>query len=502
MVNFVREQYRNIQKHKTQEKIVLGLTVLLLIAILLPLLAIAHYGVKCADDYGAFNDLEGLWQQTHSLWTLMKEQVPNTVEFWKMWQGTYFYVWFGRILMGICGDRFYFVGAYLAYASFLIGEAYLAYVLLCKILNAEKTSAVIITATVMIMQLLLIPAPAEAFYWFNSSILYMFPYGVSMLMLALCINLVFCGTHTRKKWILLESGILLATVVTGGSNYVSLILILVFFIMLVPVLWIRNNPYKITISLDSLFFLALALLNICAPGNQNRLKYADTQGYSAVYSVFKSLQEAAEYIFRWSFLPYIICGILLLPFFIQVVRKSRFKFSLPFLVTLASFGMFAAQFTPSLYSLGKTGALRIQNIYRITMVLWLYGNELYWTGYFLCKRNEGQEAENKDKKSFLLPGWCVGVLLLSYSLIQWGGSTVTVTSALQSIRTGQAERYRQEYEVRMGILEDSSIKEAYLPAYSAPPYLLYIGDISEDTENWINKSVADIYGKEVVGIQE
>lgn len=54
----------------------------------------------------------------------------------------------------------------------------------------------------------------------------------------------------------------------------------------------------------------------------------------------------------------------------------------------------------------------------------------------------------------------------------------------------------------MEILEDSSIREAYLPAYSAPPYLLYREDISENTEDWVNKMVADLYGKDVVGIGE
>lgn len=479
------------------------LTLLLLIVVLLPLLAISHYAVKSADDYSFFYSAENIWKQTHSVWTLIKEQMAYAAHMWKIWQGNYFVV-FSTTLMGICGDRYYFAGAYLTYAGFILGEYFLVHIFLRKVLKAEKNSSVILACSCILMQLLLMPAPVEGFYWFTSSIMYLFAYGLSMMLLGLYVELIVCENCARGKKIALKAGIIVLEIAVGGSNYVSIMLVLVSLILIIPVLWMRRASCRFHMTANAVVFLAAALCNICAPGNQIRMEtsaQSGYQGYSAIKSILMSLKEAAAYIGTWTVLPYVIAGLLMLPFMIQAVKGSGFRFRYPFMVTLISFGVFASQFTPSLYALGFTGAARIQNIYRATMLLWLYGNELYWTGHYLQKT--GYAEKNKEEKpSFLLAGWGVGFLITVYSLTIWGGSTITFTSALQSLRTGQARQYRQEYEQRMEILEDDSIREAYLPAYSAPPYLLYREDISENTEDWVNKMVADLYGKDVVGIRE
>lgn len=496
--------FEKMISQEKQNKIVMIWTIFLFAIVLIPLLAISHYAVKSADDYGFFFDAENVLKQTHSIWALIKERVAYAADFWKTWQGTYFYFGFGTMLMGICGDRYYFVGAYLTYASFVLGEYLFMHVFLRKVLGAERYSSVTLACSCILMQLLLMPAPVEGFYWFTSSILYLFVFGLSMVLLAFYIELILCKNGGRKKKIALEVGILLLEIAVGGSNYVSIMLILTSLILIVPVLWVRKASSRFHMTANTAVFLIVALCNICAPGNQIRMAssaQSGYQGYSAVKSILMSLKEAAAYIGTWTVLPYVIAGLLLAPFMIQAVKRSKFRFPYPFLVTAISFGVFASQFTPSLYTMGFIGAMRIQNIYRTTMLLWLYGNELYWIGYYLRKAGYAERSMEKGD-SFLLPGWCLGILAVAYSLIIWGGSTVTFTSALDSFRSGQARRYRQEYEQRMEILEDSSIREAYLPAYSAPPYLLYREDISENTEDWVNKMVADLYGKDVVGIGE
>ena len=133
------------------------------------------------------------------------------------------------------------------------------------------------------------------------------------------------------------------------------------------------------------------------------------------------------------------------------------------------------------------------------MTILVYWLELYWLGYLVRRGNIKQYAQIKS--SIILPFWAIGICMFIYSLTLWGGSTVTTWSAVQSLRSGEAAQYKMEYDARLEILEDESIKEVYFEDYTYKPYLLYREDLSKNPENWVNKSVADIYDKEIVALK-
>ena len=174
------------------------------------------------------------------------------------------------------------------------------------------------------------------------------------------------------------------------------------------------------------------------------------------------------------------------------------------MVSAISFGVFAVQFTPTIYALQITGAGRIQNLYRINYYIWLYGNELYWIGWLwrkYCERSEKVDdaLQGKiNKTSYLLEGWMIGVGALCISIYLWGGSTVTSLSAIDDLRSGTARQYYEEYQERLEILEDDSKKEVYLKPFSVKPYLLFFTDIEDDADDWVNGAMAQYYGKEKV----
>ena len=73
-------------------------------------------------------------------------------------------------------------------------------------------------------------------------------------------------------------------------------------------------------------------------------------------------------------------------------------------------------------------------------------------------------------------------------------------SAARSLVNGEARAFRDEYLVRLGILRDPEIRDAKLPAFTAPPNVLFnaFGEISVDPNHWINVSMATFYGKDSV----
>ncbi|MBR5248849.1 MAG: hypothetical protein IKV27_07920 [Lachnospiraceae bacterium] len=52
------------------------------------------------------------------------------------------------------------------------------------------------------------------------------------------------------------------------------------------------------------------------------------------------------------------------------------------------------------------------------------------------------------------------------------------------------------------MLEEESGDNAELKPFTVRPYLLFFDDIKEDQFHWINKSMADYYGKEKVTLKE
>ena len=75
---------------------------------------------------------------------------------------------------------------------------------------------------------------------------------------------------------------------------------------------------------------------------------------------------------------------------------------------------------------------------------------------------------------------------------------MTTLSAVLSLRRGEAQTYYAEYQERLKVLEDDSIKAPSFEPYSCHPYLLFFGDITADPEDWVNYAVSSYYGKDSV----
>lgn len=65
---------------------------------------------------------------------------------------------------------------------------------------------------------------------------------------------------------------------------------------------------------------------------------------------------------------------------------------------------------------------------------------------------------------------------------------------------GEARQYDSEVDARVTILEGDETK-VYLQPYSSHPKLLFLIDIQEDPDNWINCAVAKFYKKEEVHLK-
>ena len=496
-----------MEKWKTEEsqvKIICIGAVVVLIAILVPLFWISSYNFMSADDFVFAKGAEAVWKETHSVVQVMQHQLGVTVEMYHTWQGTYFDIWFCTSMMGLFIENMYYMGTVLSLGGFVLAEFMFFMVVLVKGMGADKFRAATVTISCMVLQILLTPYPVEGYFWFCGAIRYTFVHSLALLLLLLLFQLNQALRKKKVYVVLLESGIVCLSVAVGGSNYVTALTVLVLYTFYVIWLFFKKKPFRVMVLCNGILYLAAFAVNILAPGNLNRQNASGVEQISAINSIILSIKEALEYIFINAIPPCVILGIMFIPLFLGIVKQRNYRYPWPLMVSAISFGVFAVQFTPTIYALQITGAGRIQNLYRINYYVWLYGNELYWIGWLwrkYCERSEKVDdaLQGKiNKTSYLLEGWMIGVGALCISIYLWGGSTVTSLSAIDDLRSGTARQYYEEYQERLEILEDDSKKEVYLKPFSVKPYLLFFTDIEDDADDWVNGAMAQYYGKEKV----
>ena len=472
---------------------------LVFFAVIVPLYILGLYNFMSVDDFQFAADTARVWNDTHSLLELLKAQIDFTVNNYMTWQGTFFTTLLMSGLMGLFVERYYFVGTFLTLTMFLIGEYCLSNTIFCELLGAKKKMMNIIYTSVACMQILLMQVPVEAFYWFCSGIVYMFIYGCMCLLFALMLKLYLRSEASVKGQGALVAGIYFLEFVIGGSNYVMLLITFIVNILYLILIFYKRKKILKYVVVGYVLFLMAMIVNMAAPGNMVRANSSGVYKMGELRAVIISLRDAAIYLYRNMYPPYILMGIMLIPIFIQVIRIKHFRYVFPLVVLLVSFGIYAAHWTPTVYSLSDAGPGRVKNLFRTSMLLWLYGNEFYIIGWVMRKRREkyGEEKyDNKGATTLLL--WTVGGIVLCGALYFWGGRTITTVSALLSIKNDEVSAYRDTYYERLAILEDETIERAYIPSFEIKPYLLFYNDIEENYHEWANETMAEYYGKELV----
>ncbi len=501
-----------IKTEKFQIRLIAVGLILFLVLMLIPLFQISHYSFISTDDYSFLAESLTVWRQTHSVGKVLLAQIHFTYDFYQTWQGTYFDVWLLSSLLGFFAENAYYMGTYLSLGGLVTAELISFLIILRKVLHADYCRSIIVAISCIAMQVLLTSVPVEAYYWFTSAIMYTFIYGLTVLLGACLVLLYHSPSLSTLRMVLLNILILFLNIAIGGSNYITALCTLLIYLAALAYFCVRRHRWRFVLLLQSILFSTAFLINMTAPGNQIRQASSGVSHLPALQSILLSLKEAAHYLTVWIVPPVMVLGILLIPIIWKIVDIRKYKYPFPALVSLVSFGLFAAQFTPTIYALGITGAGRVLNLYRFSMFIWLYGNEIYWIGWL--KRRPGisksisvesiptENTASTAKTSWLLPAWLAGGMILLFSLHIWAGDTLTSVSAWKSLRSGEAMQYYAEYQERLTVLQDDTQKEVVLAPYSVKPYLLFFHDIVEDSDDWVNREVAGWYHKTSVILQE
>ena len=464
------------------------------------ILSIAKYSYPLGDDYSYGMLGREAWKSTHSVIEVIKATFNQVGHFYKTWQGTFSAIFFMAFCPSVFSERLYGAGTYLLLTVFVTATIYLVNTISKACFKSDKKAITnIIACVITVLSLQYVPYAVESFYWYNGSMYYTFFYSIMLFLISFILRLF--NTESKKGRIVYTILMYICAILVGGSNYVTALTSTIILVCFTIYTFFTKNKNKYIV-LGELILTAISFaISILAPGNKYRQAGCDSS-LGAVGAIMKSIEYATTYFTQW-FTPVIIISLLfIIPLIYAIIRKSKFQYKYPILVTIFSFGLFASQFTPPLYAMNNIGGTRLLDIVYYSYFWLLLVNITYYMGWINRKINNeitkeiniGESIIQIFKKYiFVYFGICAVLFIIFFMKSDY--KNTTTIKVIDLLKSGEVQLYGQEMQERIYMYNDESITDVEVNDVTVKPSLLYCGDLSEDPENWINQAMNRYYKK-------
>ncbi len=530
------------------EKIISYGMLVLLIVTLLPVMYLGRFNHPTGDDYYYGAATRQVLQETGSITATVAEAAKGVGEQYMRWQGTYSAMFLMYLPPQLFGDWAYKAFPTAILLTLVGGIFYLLKPLVCQKMGGSKQLWILVSSAMSLLCVQTVPVRGETFYWYNGSMYYTGFFALTLYFLGVFIRYLGKG-GVGKVIALAILGLML-----GGGNYVSLLptILLLAAVLVRKIVCasgcrrIRNiadtdrNPGREETQggdkevrqekciLGCVVALGALLLGLCisalAPGNA--LRQSGMWQIPAWKAVAKSLLQGLRYISAWTSLGWILIAVILTPFLWRVADKiwgnsdkkyvseeseqkvgqgkvgNHKSVLIRFMIVIIyGYGVFCSMSCPTFYTMNSTGPGRAVAIVYYGFVLTSFAGYTYFLGF--VKKLMGQRKfcgfEVLQKQSRYLWGILSATVLIIY--VATGG--VRGTSAYlasDSLLSGEAKAYEAEYQGRLRLLEDDTVKDVELEPYRNRPVMLYVGDFSADINEPTNRKVAEYYDKNSVRV--
>ena len=472
-----------------------------LCACMVPLVVLGAYCRPCADDFrfGLYAHLA--FEQTGSVWAALAGAAREVYETYFDWQGTFSAVFLFALQPAVFGEGLYWLCPAVMFGALFWG-AFRMLRAARKAWGLPREVSVLAALVYLLVCTQLVQSPAQAFYWWNGAVYYVFFYALSLVLAARTARILL-GRRTAVHTAVTAA---LAAFVCGGNYVTALLMAELLVCATLAAAWKRPAALKSMLVVLVCAGAAFAI-SVAAPGNAVR-QAADYGGAAlpgAVGAVLGSFVQA------WYFsvehvTPLVAAALCFLaPFFWRAAgRPGTPKCPLPGLVSAAALCWFASSFTPTLYAMGTIGPDRVQNIQFFLLVLVLLALEFYWLcwakrvfGARVCRHLA--HVSRRVAAGYL--ALCLAVAAGTLGLYAATGhlDKLACTSAARSLLDGTAGRYAELMRTRQDILAAPD-DVAVLPRITQQTLVpaLFFDDIVSDASDWKNVAMAEYYGKRLV----
>ena len=466
---------------------------LLLIGLCIPIVRIMMYCVPWYDDFGYGHLTKVYWENNHSFIEAIQGAMKNVHGMWYAWQGTYTSCFFMSLMPAVWGTDKYVYGLWTILAVLIISVFVLVRVLMTDVLKIkDRWLCLFVQSMVSATVVLFMRSAIEGLFWYNSAVHYTAMHSLGILFVAGLIKLVY--TNGKVKTALLIIGSVAGAFVVGGVNNVTVLQVGLVMLSIIAVGLIFKK-YRVLLLLPATACYGYAMyLNMSSPGNAKRMVYYENMKLSPLEAIWRSFESAVTYFDDFTGLMTLAIIIFMIPVILNIVSKTNFEFKFPGLVFLWSFCLYATGFTPTLYTMGHTLLGRATNMAKVTFQLLLFVNVIYFIGwlYRVLKNKKDVTLRLKPMWSFYL---VLGMIMIGIFVAEPNkGGIYSTYCAYYFVHTGEAYNYYQEYLKRVEICE-SDEPNVVIMQYGYKPWVLCLGDLSEDPNYEPNRFMAQFFGK-------
>ncbi len=464
------------------------LLIILFAASIIPLIVMGFYARPLWDDFNNSAYVHKFIEEGNPLFLL----VPFVMIFtnYLYWQGTYAAEFLFSIQPGVWP-----IPAYWLTAVLLIGALSFSYLFFWatiseEIFHQKKAYGISLGLALLILQFQYVPFIHQAFFWFNGASYYSFFFALMLIELALVIRVAFSENEFGKKKINLIA--VLAFIVSGG-NYSTALCNCVILIMITILELIQKNEEKAKkIKKVAIVAVIGLVISMVAPGNAARAATIQSS-MSATSAILQSIKYGLKCVKMWTGLQQIGLLLVVIPIIYFMIKDSNVRFRYPIIAIMIIFGLYAAQMTPPIYAMGFAGDDRQVNMYYYSYYMLLAGCTVYTGGWLVNKIPTLLEKLMKYNIVIMI----LGAVLIITGIIYGGASNLNAYKAGEDIISGRAAQYDAEYE-------------AIIDSIKTQDDICYVNDIgqwtnsldkfyiTEDPDYWVNKSLAEYYGKKQV----
>ena len=518
----------------------LALVLALLFALALaPMLAISRYDHSYADDWHYGVDAHAALEAGEGAVGVISAAVEEAIDTYDSWQGTYSAIVLMALQPGVFGEGLYGLGAVGIMVALVLATGYAAAIVVRDVCGAGRAEWLCVTLAALLLQTQLLPSPVEGIWWYNSAIYYTFYHALLLVGAGLSVRLLRGRTHrgalSGAGTAARASALVLLAFVIGGGNYVTgLVAVVALAATVVAALARRRRSAWLLV--PALIVLAVGFAcSMAAPGNAARqASQFPGDNLGVVMTLLRSGFAGFEYAVLWMNGFMVLFLALLVPVFVRIARRSTCSFALPAVPALAVLLLFMSSFTPTFFSMGYVGPGRVQNIrydYFVLAVFLCVGWLVGWLvrraervgvlpacaarrhpglgevslapvgvpAHRLQRERDTGIAYRRAAAVYLGCGLLVLVAAVgALAIDERHRDDLVSLSAASSLVSGEAQEYDEQVRARLAQLETSEEADAYVAYYTVGPKVLFMGDVHDNMDNYINFRLAQWYGKDSV----
>lgn len=430
------------------------LCVAVFLGMILPLVIIALYNYPADDDFFYSLEAARAFAGGAPLTQVFAKLPQRVAELYQSWQGNFTHAFIVACSPIIFNINLYFLANWFALAMLCFSLYALAKTFIVRLLGADKYTLWIAYTALMILILQFLPSASEGLFW-HSGAAYTIAFTLELFVINGLVRSERSMSAARRAISIVL--ITLGAFLVGGCHFAVSIGALVAVTLLALRSFIARGKGRLTCLLAWLGLAAAVVISLIAPGNAVRQSSTgETMGI--VYTLVHSVGESLDFLGKTLTPQLLAAAMLILPALYKPLKESRFEFRLPLLVLVGLYGVYASTFAPGIYATNSLVALRYENIVYFNAVLAILGGLVYAEGWLIRRLNrseESAEALQKLEQASALGGKRFTALYLAICIafLALGGFASTIMnttsiSAVKSIATGEAARFRLEMEER------------------------------------------------------